>query len=195
MRKLLKVLLPLVAVISALIYAIPVFAATTAPVTITQQFAFISISNSASSYTLNSDNSANGLVSASTTYYSNPLGSTTPPSSTVTDAQCEWTMTNGSNIAIDLTWTMQNFAGGSDNSSNGNTGSAGATSYGCYTYISGVLLSSAVVCKSSASGVGLSNMLPATTTKKWGIEFLTQTGAPSGSSAETSTLLCTATAH
>jgi hypothetical protein len=190
-KRLLSVLIALVLILA---FTVPSLAATTAPVTVTQVFAFIGISNSASTYTLNSDNSGTGKVAPSTTYYSNPLGSTTAPSATVVDAECEWTLTNTSNIATDLTFLMADFAGGSDNSTNGNTGSAGATSYGCYTYISGVALASAVLCKSSGSGVGLSN-LGATTNKKWGIKFLTQTNAATGPTAATSVLMCTATVH
>jgi hypothetical protein len=195
MKKFLKFLLPLIAVISALVYTVPALAATTAPVTVTQQFAYISISNSASTYTLNSDNSANGMVSASTTYYSNPLGSTTAPSATVLDTECEWTITNGSNIPIDLTALMPDFSGAGVNSTNGNTGSAGASSYGAYTYISGALLSAKVVLKSSGSSAMLSNMLVATTTKKWGIQFSTQTGAPANGGTSTSVITVTATIH
>jgi hypothetical protein len=197
MKRFLRILLPLIAVISALVYAVPTFAATTAPVTVTQTFAFIGISNSASSYTLNSDNSGTGLVAPSETYYSNPLGGMTAPSATVLDTECEWTMTNSSNIAIDLTANMADFAGAGVNSTNGNNGSGGvgASAYGAYTYISGALLSAQVILKSSASSVMLSNMLPATTTKKWGIKFMTQTGAATGGGASTSVILVTATAY
>ena len=194
MKKYLRFLLPLVAVISALVYAIPAMAATTAPVTVTQVFAYISISNSASTYTLNSDNSANGLVTQATTYYTNPLGSLTAPSATVTDAQCEWTMTNGSNIPIDLTANMSNFSGSGENSTNG-SGTAGATAYAAWTYISGAALSAKVVMASAASSAMLSNMLVATTTKKWGMMFTTQSNAPASGGSSTANILVTATAH
>jgi hypothetical protein len=190
-----KLLISILLTLAILIgIAVPVGAATTAPVTITQVFAFIGISNSAATYTLNTDNSGTGKVAPSTTYYSNPLGSTTAPSTTVADGECEWTLTNTSNIATDLTFTMSDFSGGSDNSTNVNGATPGATSYSCYTYISGVAIASAVLCKSSGSAVGLSN-LGAATNKKWGIKLSTQTGLATGPTAATSTLLCTATAH
>ena len=194
MKKLLRVLIPtLLAIIAVLGIGIPVGAATTAPVTITQVFAFIGISNSASSYTLNSDAGGTGLVNASTTYYSNPLGSTTAPSATVLDTQCEWTMTNSSNINIDLTANMATFAGAGENSTNG-AGTAGATSYAAWTYVSGLDLANIVIMKSSSSDKMITAMPPATTTKKWGIKFETQTNPPASGGTSTSVILVTATA-
>jgi hypothetical protein len=194
MRKYLRILGILLVIVSVLSFSIPVSAATTAPVTVTQQFAFIGISNSASAYTLNSDNSGTGLVAPSTTYWSNPLGSTTSPTATVVDGECEWTLTNSSNIDIDLTANMADFSGSGVNSTNSNAGTAGATSFGASTYISGALLSAKVVLKTSGSDPMLASVAPATTSIKWGIEFLTQTNAAGNGNASTSVLLITATA-
>jgi hypothetical protein len=153
------------------------------------------ISNSASTYTLNSDNSGSGIVMPNTTYYSNPLGSTTSPTTSgATDAQCEWTLTNTSSMAIDLTCTMPDYSGGGSNSTNSNDGTNGATSFGAKSYFSGQASGSWVVMKSSGSSVGYSN-LAANTNIKWGFLELTQTTLGTSVTGSTSIITITATAH
>ena len=194
-----RVILSLMLVVSFMMFASSnALAATTATVTVTQQVAYIAISNSAATYTLNSDASSAHInyVQPNTTYYSNPggvAGSGTAPSTTVVDGECEWTLTNSSTVAVDLTANMANFAGGSDNSTNGN-GTAGATAYAAWTYWSGVALASKVVCNSSGSSTAYSN-LAASGTKKWGLMFGTQTNAWTGSSSATSALTVTGAIH
>jgi hypothetical protein len=158
------------------------------------------ISNSASTYTLNSDNSGSGIVRPNTLYYSNPNGSTVSPTTGgATDAQCEWTLTNTSTAATDLTCTMTDYSGGGSASTNSNGGSAnsptnGATSYGACSYFSGQASTSWQVIKTSGSTIGYSN-LAASTNIKWGFLELTQTHYGTSGTGSTSTLLITATAH
>ena len=96
-------------------------------------------------------------------------------------------------MAIDVTFTASNMSGG-DASTNGNTGTAGATSYGAYTYVSGVLFASKVLCKSSGSGVGITN-LGASATKYWGLQLNEQTNAWTTVTPATFTVTATAAAH
>ena len=93
--------------------ASPALAATTAVVTVTGTPAYIAITISPTTYTINSDNAGSGVMAISTTYYSNPLGGTTSPSATVVDGECDFTITNTASIATDLTGNMSDGSGGS----------------------------------------------------------------------------------
>ena len=169
-------------------------AATSSVVTVTNTPQFISASNLPTTYNFNATGAAHLGVLPSTTYYSNPGGQTTAPSTTVVDGECAFTVTDASSVAINCTSNMSDMTGGSDNSTNGNTGTAGATTYGSYTYISGIALASKVLLKSSASGVCISN-LGASSTKLWGIQLNEQTNAWTGAVAATMTLTMTFTAY
>lgn len=169
-------------------------AATTASITVTAAPAFIGIANSASTWTINSENSGPGKIFPSTTYYANPLGGTTSPTSGgAEDGECDWTITNTSTIATDLTVTWSDMTSG-DAMTNANSASAGATSFGAKSYFSGQASGAWVVAKSSGSSVGYSN-LAATTDKKWGLVISTQTSAWASSSSMSSTVTVTASAH
>jgi len=173
---------------------VPAMAATTATITVTNTTQYLAVTVTPTTYNFNAAGAAHPGVLINTTYYSNPGGQTTAPSATVLDAECAFTITNAGSVAEDMTVNMSDMTGGSDNSTNGNTGTAGATTYGSYTYWSGVLLSSAVLLKSSASGVGYAN-LAAAGTEKFGIKLLEQTGAWTGATPATMTVTITATAH
>ena len=179
---------------TGILNATQAFAASTASITVTNTPQFLSMTNNVSTYNFNATGAAHAGVLPSTTYYSNPGGQTTAPSSTVVDGECAFQITDASSVAIDIVFTASNFSGGSDNSTNGNTGTAGATSYGAYTYVSGVALASKVECSSSASATGISN-LGASSTKYWGLMINEQTGAWTGATPATFTLLATASAH
>ena len=172
----------------------PAMAATTAVVTVTNTTQFLSITNNVSTYNFDATGAAHAGVLPSTTYYSNPASQIVAPSATVVDGECAFQITDASSVAIDVTFTASNMATGSDNSTNGNTGTAGATSYGAYTYVSGIALASKVECSSSGSGVGISN-LGASATKYWGLQLNEQTNAWTGSTPATFTLTATASAH
>ncbi len=195
--KKLRVLTPIILAIIALLgWSMPVMAATTATVTVTQAVSYIAITIAPTTYTLNSDNGASGKVSPNTTYYSNPLGSTTSPSATVDVGECDFTITNTSTIVTDLTGNMSDFSGGSDNSTNSNLGTNDTTKYGAYAYYSGETYSSKVILKASGSDTGnFKASLAATTNIKVGFELKTQSNAWTGANSATSTLTITSTVH
>jgi hypothetical protein len=174
-----------------LVTALPAAATTTAVVTVTNTPQHLAITIT-STYNFNGISSRGTLVN--TTYYSNPGGQTTAPSSTVLDAECALTVTNTSSVVTDLTANWSDMSGGSDNSTNGNTGTQGATTFGAYTYWSGIALASKVLCKSSASATAYSS-LAANTNIKCGLQLNEQTNAWTAGTASTSTVTYTVTAH
>ena len=174
----------------------PVSAATTAVVTVTGTPAYVAVTISPTTYTINSDNSGSSVMAINTTYYSNPLGGTTSPSATVVDGECDFTITNTASIATDLTGNMADGSGGSNPMTNVNGAAAGAASYSAYAYYSGETFASKVLLKSSASTLGnFKSNLGATTNIKVGFQFSTQTGAWTGGTGSTYTLTITSTAH
>jgi hypothetical protein len=196
-KRILKILIPVMAVlILALGLASPALAVTTAVVTVTGTPAYVAITISPTTYTINSDNSGSSVMAINTTYYSNPLGGTTAPTSTVADAACDFTITNTASIATDLTGNMSDGSGGSNPMTNVNGATAGASSYSAYAYYSGETFASIVLLKSSASTLGnFKSNLAATTNIKVGFQFSTQTGAWTGGTGSTYTLTITSTAH
>ncbi len=197
MRKkhILRIVLPVIAIMVLLLTTtMPVSAATSTGIVVTNTPQFISISVSPDTYEFNGADTLG--VKPNTTYYSNPDGGqeTAPTGAGALDAECAFTITNGSNIATDLTVTSSDMSGGSDNSTNGNTGSAGATSYGAKTYFSGQATAAWVVAKSAGSSVGYEN-LSATTNIKFGLILAEQTDAWTGADAATFTVTITAAAH
>lgn len=192
-----KWLLPIVlalALIAVVLVAVAVaapaaFGATSANVTITCVPAYITITNSPSDWTVNG--TGNGVISPSTTYYSNPLGDTSAPGATVNDTVCRFTLNkSGSTVNINLTVNFGNFTGG-DAMTNGNTGSAGATTFGAKSYFSGTAFSGAVIAKTSGSDVAYSNL--SATTIKWGLMLATQTNAWTTGANMTANVTITAT--
>ena len=174
----------------------PALAATTAVVTVTGTPAYVAVTISPTTYTINSDNSGTSVLAINTTYYSNPLGGTTSPSATVVDGECDFTVTNTASIPTDLTGNMSDGSGGSNPMTNVNGAAAGASSYSAYAYYSGETFASKVLLKSSASTLGnFKSNLGATTNIKVGFQFSTQTGAWTGGTGSTYTLTITSTAH
>lgn len=196
MKRLLRILIPIVAGIATIVPTFSAFAATTATVTVTATPAsVIAISNSASTWTINSENSGAGTILKNTTYYANPLGGTTAPSATVDATECDWTIDNTSNVAIDITANWSDMSSG-DAMANSNTGSATTTAYGAKVYYEGETLASAVAVKSSGSTTGnLADNLAANTDIKWGLIIATKTNDFSSMTSMTSTVTLTATTH
>jgi len=183
------------AILLALIPASAVLAQLSQDVTVTATPAFISITNAPSTWTINGLTGGSGVILVNTTYYANPEagGNTTAPSSTVVDTECNFTITNTSSVAIDITVTWGSFTGGDATMTNSDAGTNGATTYGAYSWFSGDLYANKVIIQSSGSAVGKDG-LAATTNIKWGAEILTRTGAWTGGTSSTSTLTVTATA-
>jgi len=188
-RWILSVVLALVLLLAT---ALPVSAATSQDVTVTATPEFISISNAPTAWTINGI-SGSGVIQTSTTYYSNPLGDTTSPTVTgVVDGECRFTITNTSSVAIDLTVLFPHHTGG-DASTNGDTGVAGATTFGAKSYFTGQLEAGWVIAKNTGSAVG-KDALAATTNIKWGLIYASQTNAWTSGTAMSSTVTITATA-
>jgi hypothetical protein len=181
---------------SILAMTIPVAAATTAIVTVTNTTQYLAITVSPITYNFNATGAAHPGVLINTTYYSNPGANqiTSPTVGGALSTECAFTITNTSSVATDLTVTASNMSGGSDNSTNANSATAGATSYGCQTYFTGQASGSWVVCKSAGSSVGDSN-LAAVTDINMGLIVAEQTNAWTGSTAATFTVTITTAAH
>ncbi len=193
-RKWMLALSIVLAIMMMLVVALPASADTTASILVTNTPQFISISVAPNTWTVNGL-TGSGKVFPNTTYYANPGGDTVAPTGGgALDGECDFAITNLSNVAIDLTVTSSNMTGGSDNSANSDTGNATATAYGGTTYFTGQATADWVVCKSVGSGIGYDN-LGATTNKKMGFIIKEQTNAWTGGTASTFTILITASAH
>jgi hypothetical protein len=183
----------LLALALAVIPATGVLAATSDTVTVTAVPSYISIEEIGhTTWTINGI-SGNGVINTSTTYYANPGGDTTAPSATVAAGECYFEIDNTSTVAIDITVDFDNFSGGTSPMTNSNTGSAGATSFGAYSWYEGLTYTSKVIAKDSGSDV-LKDEHPADTDLKWGVEISTQTDAWSEGTTQTSTITISAVA-
>lgn len=169
--------------------AVPAFALTSQDVTVTATPSFIGIANAPSAWDLNDASP----VLVDTVYYANPEGTTTPPSATVLDAECDFTITNSSTIATDLTVNCGDFAGGPTMTNSDSDGSNGATTYGGFSWYSGMTYSGKVVMKTTGSAV-LKDALVAETNIKWGAEIETRTTAWDSGDEMEATMTITATA-
>lgn len=176
-----------------------VLAAETDTIVVTATPVFLSIDNSPDTWTINGclipavGKEGDGKIRKNVTYYSNPLGDLDVPSATVVDEECQFTVTNTSNVITDITVNFPNFAGG-DAMTNSNTGSNGATSFGAYSWYSGMTYANKVIAKASGSDI-LIGSLAATTNKKFGIEVKTQTGAFTSVTPMTSSVVIAVTEH
>lgn len=164
----------------------PAMAATEATVTVTATPEYIAMTNAPSSWTINNI-TGTGVIQTNTTYYANPLGDTTPPSATVSDTECQFTITNTSTVVTDVFIHWGSFTGGDANMTNSDAGTNGATTYGAYSWHEGMTYASKVVCKSTGS-VATEEDLAATTDLDWGVEILTRTDAWTGGSSSTASL-------
>ena len=185
----------LMAVVLVSMLAIPVYALDYQNVTVTATPAYMCIVIDNLTWTINGI-VGEGVIDTSTTYYSNPLGDTTPPSAEVAAGECYFSLTNTSTIDITLTVDMENFTGGDANMTNGETGSAGATSYGAYSWYSGCTYADdKQIVKKNATGseVLWTSATPGEDTKL-GITISTQTDAWGGGGSSTSTMKVTAEA-
>jgi hypothetical protein len=192
MKKLL-ILLVVLGVL-AILWPTEVMADSTAVITITNTPYFVSVDITPSSWTINGL-TGDGYVDSGTTYYSNPLGDTASPTvSGALDSECYFTATNGMADAVDLTVTTSDFTGGSDNSTNSNAGVAGPTSYGAYSYFAGQSSAQWVICQSSGSSLGYSNLAGGGDVN-FGLIISEQTNSWTGDSSASSTITITTAAH
>lgn len=187
-----KLLMGMAIAVLLLAFAVPAMADTSQNVTVTATPSYVSIANSPGTWTINGI-TGGGTILPNTTYYSNPLGDTTSPSATVVDGECRFTVTNTSTVATNIVVNFPNHSGG-DASTNSNTGSNGATSFGAYAYYSGMTYANKVIAKATGSD-NLITGQAATTDFKWGLEYTSQSDAWTSSTSMTSTVTITATAQ
>ena len=181
------------AVVLVSMLAIPVYALDYQNVTVTATPAYMCIVIDNLTWTINGL-VGNGTIAKNTTYYSNPLGDTTPPTATVDPGECYFDLTNTSTIDITLTVDMEDFTGGDANMTNGETGGAGATSYGAYSWYSGCTYADdKVIVKKNATGSDVlwTSGTPGADTKL-GITISTQTNDWAGGGSSTATMKVTA---
>ena len=169
-------------------------AETSQGVLVTATPGYIAITNLPIAWTINGI-TGNGYISENTTYYSNPVGDNITPSDTVVDGECNFTVTNASSVNITLTVNFPDFTGG-DAMTNSNTGSAGATEFGAYSYYSGMTSYSTnkVIAQNADSDPLKSDIEDTETSIKWGIEISTKTNDWSSTDPMSSTITITATA-
>ena len=196
MRKLILGLVVVVALLAGI--AIPVgsaFAATSANVTVTGKPTFIAITNSPNTWTINGID-GNGYIAPDTQYYANPAGASgdiTPPTATVVDGDCQFTVTNASSsIPLDITVNWGNFSGGDAMTNSNDKTTNGANQFAAAAYCTGMTYSAAPDAKVSGSAIMKDELSAATL--KWGLYIETQSGAWSSGSVMTSNVTITATA-
>ena len=191
-----RILASLVLVVGVMLgMSATVFADDHAHITITANPLFLSITNTPNTWTMNGLVN-NKAVHTDTVYYSNPLGDTTAPPATVNDSSCRFTVTCSTNATTcDLTVIVGNFSGGGLAMTNSNDGSNGATTFGAYSWYSGMTYSNKVIAKDAGSTALYTTGLAADATLKWGMEIETRTDAATSGAASTSTATITATEH
>jgi hypothetical protein len=174
------------------LFAAPVMADTSQPITITATPSFIGCTNTPGTWTLNGIDGS-GLIAVDTIYYSNPIGASgdvTAPGATagvVVDAECYFSLTNTSTVTTDMFIDIGNFTGGSAIMTNSDDGSNGATSFGAYSYCTGTVWANKVLCKVSSDTATKEDLAP-TTNIKWGAQIETRTNAWTGGTSSTATM-------
>jgi hypothetical protein len=191
-----RILASLVLVVGVMLgMSATVFADDHAHITITATPLYLCITNSPNTWTMN-DLVNHKAVHTDTVYYSNPLGDTTAPPSTVNDSSCRFTVTCCVNATtVDLTVNVGNFSGGDFDMTNSNDGSNGATTFDAYSWYSGMTYSGKVIAKDTGSTAMYTTGLAASSTLKWGMEIETRTDAATGGNPSTATATITATEH
>ncbi len=175
------------------VFAVPIFAATSDTVDVTATPSYISIEVTPSTYDIGG---TGAKIAPATTYYACGLAGdeSAPPGATVNDADCEFTITNTSTVATDITINFPHFISGDamQNSGGGYT-DAEAGEFGVSGYASGVSWpGGAVIFDNSGSGVFI-DALGATTNIKFGWALKTQSDAWASGTAMTSTVVVSAT--
>lgn len=176
----------------------PALADTSQEVTITASPAFMAISNAPTTWVPNDivgdGVTPKGYISPDTVYHSNPLGDATTPSDPVVDGECRFTITNTSNVATDLTVNFPDHTGG-DASTNSDLGTNGATTFGAYSYCTGMTYSTGKVIAKTTGSDAMKENLAATTDIKWGLTYESQTNAWTSGTNMASTVTITATVY
>jgi hypothetical protein len=174
--------------------SIPALAATTAPITISAVPAYIALTVSPDTWTLNNivgdGVTPKGLIAPNTIYYSNPLGDATAPAgATVVTGECLFEITNTSTLTTDVFVNIPAFTGGSAAMANKDTdGTNSATEFGAFSWYNGMTYANKVVAKSTGSAALKEDLAP-TTNLKFGVEIKTRSNAWTGGTASTSVMV------
>lgn len=194
MKRILVAILLVLALMS--VGTMPALAAPSDNITVTVTPAFLSISIAPDTWAPNDivgDNvTPKGTTAPDTVYYANPLGDATIPSDPVVDGECRFTITNTSSVATDITVNFPDHTGG-DASTNSNLGTNGATTFGAYSYCTGMPYSTDKVIAKVTGSDPMKTNLGATTNLKFGLTYETQTNAWTVATAMASTVNVTAT--
>ena len=166
MMKKIGLILTLVAMASLFLVPVPASASDTETIAITATGGFEDISITGGGW----DIQDGSTVAVSTSYYSNPLGETTSPSSTVADNECQHTVTNDGSVQVDCTIKWDDMTGGVG-WTNSDDGSNGSDIFGAYGCASGELWSNKVVAKEAATYNEMISDLAASASKKFVMEF------------------------
>jgi hypothetical protein len=196
-KKLTRIGIVLASVVALVLGAVtPAFADTYDEITVTATPAFIGISITQNTWTINGID-LTGVIAPATTYYSNADGASgdvTAPSATVLAAECYFEVTNASTIVTDLTANMVDFTGGDAMAnSDGGYADAEAGEFGASTYIEGASWPGDAVILKKAASAAMKVDLAATTDQKFGVALKTQSDAWTSGDAMTSTITVTAT--
>ena len=190
----------LLALALTVVPAAGVFAASSQDVTVTADPLYLCITNTPNTWTINGlgGGTESGKIKPNITYYANPItdgDDTTPPSATVVDSECNFTVTccTGA-VTCDLTVTWGAFTTGDADMTNSDAGTNGVDTYGAYCWYSGMLYANKVIVQTSGSAKMYDAGLAADASLKWGVEILTRTNDWTGGTSSTSTLTITATA-
>jgi len=188
-----RLLISVILVIALLVLPVSgVLAATSQQVTVTAVPGYISIAETQTTWTINGI-TGNGFMSTNTTYYANPTGDNITPSATVLDTECYFTITNTSSVNCTITVNFSDFTGG-DAMTNGDSGSAGATTFGAYSYHEGMTYAAdKKVAQTTGSPAWSDNLTSDNTTLDWGVEITTQTNDWTSGTAMSGTVTITAT--
>jgi hypothetical protein len=195
MRRLILGLVVVVALLAGVLSPSLAFAETSANVTVTGKPTFIAITNSPNTWTINGID-GNGYISPDAQYWANPSGASgdvTPPTATVVDGDCQFTLTNASSsIPLDITVTWSDFSGGDAMTNSNDKTTNGANQFAAAAYCTDMTYSAAPSANTSGSAVMKEELSAATL--KWGLYIETQSGDWSSGSVMTSNVTITATA-
>lgn len=181
----------LLAMVLTLTPALPTLAASSDDITVTATPAYLSITVSPDTWAPNDivgdGVTPKGSIAPDTVYYANPLGDATVPSDPVVDGECRFTLTNASTVATDVTINFPDHTGG-DASTNSNTGANGATTFGAYSYCTGMTYSTGKVVAQASGSDPMKENLAATTNIKFGLTYESQTNEWTSGTAMSSTV-------
>ena len=186
-----RLLIAVILVIALL--ALPVsgvLAATSQDVIVTATPAYISITNTPSTWIINGITKS-GVIAANTTYYSNPVGDNETPSATVAPGECYFSVNNTGTVNATINVNFSDFTGAGDYMDNSNAGTNTDNTFGAWSYYDGMTYTAKVQADESGSAAWSDNLTPGTPLG-WGLEICTRETEWTSSENMTSTVTITA---